>query len=147
MESCAGTCDNNATNVDGGINRRALLTGVAGVLGAIGLAGIGDAAEAAAKTYTIGKTTDIPVKSGAMYRVAGKPILVTQPKKGVFRAFVGYCTHQRQELGGMSGNNIACYQHNATFNATTGAVVGGPAPKPLTKVTLTVTGTTLKVKL
>jgi nitrite reductase/ring-hydroxylating ferredoxin subunit len=147
MENCAGSCETNATKIDGGINRRALLTGIAGVLASIGLAGTGDAALAAATTYTLGKTTDIPVKSGKMYNVNGTPVLVTQPKAGVFKAFNGYCTHQRTPLGGMNGSNVICYQHGATFDSTTGAVTGGPAPRALTKITLTVSGTSLKVKL
>mgnify|MGYP000494036292 CR=1 FL=1 len=147
MENCSGACETNASKIEGGINRRALLTGIAGVLATIGLAGTGDAALAAAKTYTIGKTTDIAVKSGKMYNVAGTPILVTQPKKGVFKAFNGYCTHEQTPLSGMNGSNVVCNRHGASFDTTTGAVTGGPAPRSLTKITLTVSGTALKVKL
>ena len=151
MENCSGisqeSCDSRVTKVDGGISRRALLAGIAGVLGAIGLSGTGEAAMAAAKTYTIGKTTDIAVKSGKMFNVAGTPVLVTQPKAGVFKAFNGYCTHERNPLGGINGSNVVCYRHGASFDSTTGAVTGGPAPRPLSKITLTVSGTALKVKL
>lgn len=147
MENCTGSCESNATKIEGGINRRALLTGIAGVLATIGLTGTGEAAMAAAKTYTIGKTTDIPVKSGKMFNVNGTPVLVTQPKAGVFKAFNGYCTHERTPLSGINGSNIVCGRHGASFDSTSGAVTGGPAPRPLTKITLSLTGTTLKVKL
>lgn len=147
MENCAGTCETNATKIAGGINRRALLTGIAGALGAIGLAGIGDAAQAAAKTYIVAKKSDIPVKSGELFHVNGTPVFITQPKPGVFKAFNGWCTHERQELGGMSGKNIACYQHGATFDPTTGARNGGPALRALKKITLTVSGNNLKVTI
>jgi nitrite reductase/ring-hydroxylating ferredoxin subunit len=151
MDNCSAiksaSCNSNVTKIEGGINRRALLTGIAGVLGAVGLASTGEAAMAAAKTYTIGKTTDIQVKGGKMYNIGGTPVLVTQPKAGVFRAFNGYCTHQQTPLGGINGSNVVCYQHGASYDSTTGAVTGPPATRPLTKITLTISGTTMKVKL
>lgn len=147
MENCTGIENKNVTTIDGSVSRRAILSGLAGVLGAIGLASGSEAALAAAKTYTLGKTTDIAVKGGKMYNVNGTPVLVTQPKAGVFKAFNGYCTHQRTPLGGINGSNVLCYQHGASFDSTTGAVTGGPAPRALTKITLTVSSGTLKVKL
>ncbi|MFM6977877.1 MAG: Rieske (2Fe-2S) protein [Micrococcales bacterium] len=145
MDNCSGSCDHNATKIDGGIKRRALLAGIAGVLASIGLSG--EAAFAAAKTYTVAKKSDIPLRSGELFRVNGTPIFITQPKAGVFRAFSGLCTHERQELGGMVGKNIACYQHGATFDPTTGAATGGPTKKALKKITLTVSGNNLKVTI
>ncbi|MEN9967523.1 MAG: hypothetical protein RL036_756 [Actinomycetota bacterium] len=129
------------------INRRALLTGLGAVLAGIGFAGPADSAIAAAKTYTVGKTTDVKVGSARMYTVAGVPILVTQPKKGVFKAFNGYCTHERVQIDGLNGSNLTCSQHGATFNTTTGKVTGGPARSALANYKVTVAGTTLKVSL
>lgn len=129
------------------INRRALLTGLGAVLAGIGLAGPAESAIAAAKTYTVGKTTDVKVGSARLYTVAGIPVLVTQPKKGVFKAFNGYCTHERVQIDGLNGSNLVCSQHGATFNTTTGKVTGGPARSALANYKVTVAGTTLKVSL
>lgn len=129
------------------INRRALLTGLGAVLAGIGLAGPADSAIAAAKTYTVGKTSDVKVGSAKLYTVAGIPVLVTQPKKGVFKAFNGYCTHERVQINGLNGSNLVCGQHGATFNTTTGKVTGGPARSALANYKVIVAGTTLKVAL
>ncbi len=51
--------------------RRAALAGLGAILAGVGLVGPSQAALAAAKTYTIGKTTDIKVGSSKSYMVAG----------------------------------------------------------------------------
>ena len=147
MENCSGSCETKATKVAEGINRRALLTGLAAALVSVGLTSTGEAALAAAKTYTIGKTSEIPVKGGKMYYVANYPVFITQPKAGVFKAFNGYCTHVPTSVAGVIGSNIICTEHGSTFDSTTGAVTKGPARRPLAKINLTVSGNVLKVKL
>jgi len=129
------------------VTRRAMLSGIGAVLAGIGLAGPADSAIAAAKTYAVGKTTDVKVGSARMYTVAGVPILVTQPKKGVFKAFNGYCTHQQVQLDGLNGTNLICSQHGSSFNTTTGKVTGGPARSALANYKVTVAGTTLRVSI
>jgi nitrite reductase/ring-hydroxylating ferredoxin subunit len=129
------------------LSRRALLGGVAAVMAGIGLAGPAESALAAAKTYTVGKTTEIPVGSAKMYQVAGVPVIVTQPKKGVFKAFNGYCTHQQVQLDSINGSNLICSQHGSSFNTTTGKVTGGPARSSLANYKASVSGTTLKISL
>jgi nitrite reductase/ring-hydroxylating ferredoxin subunit len=129
------------------VTRRAMLSGLGAVLAGVGLVGPAESALAAAKTYTVGKTTDVKVGSARLYTVAGVPILVTQPKKGVFKAFNGYCTHERVQISGLNGSNLVCGQHGATFNTTTGKVTGGPARSALANYKVTVAGTTLKVSL
>ena len=147
MENCSGSCDANATKIEGGLNRRALLTGIAGVLASIGLASTGEVALAAAKTYTVGKTSEIPVRGGKMYYVANYPVFITQPKAGVFKAFNGYCTHVPTSVTGVVGSNIICTEHGSKFDSTTGSVTKGPARRALAKINLTVTGNVMKVKL
>lgn len=127
--------------------RRTLLAGIGAALVGVGLTGPAESAFAAAKTYTVGKTTDIAVGSAHMYTVAGTPVIVTQPKKGVFKAFNGYCTHQQVQLSNISGTNLICSQHGSMFNTTTGKVTGGPARSALPNYKATVSGTTLKVSL
>ena len=129
------------------VTRRAMLSGLGAVLAGVGLVGPAESALAAAKTYTVGKTSDIAVGSARMYTVAGIPVLVTQPKKGVFKAFNGYCTHQQVQIDGLNGTNLVCSQHGASYNTTTGKVTGGPARSALANYKVTVAGTTLKVSI
>lgn len=129
------------------ITRRNLLAGVGAVLAGIGLVGPSELALAAAKTYTVGKTTDIKVGSSKSYLVAGVSLLITQPKKGVFKAFKGICTHQGGKLTSLSGPNLFCPLHGASFDSTTGKVLTGPASAPLKAYKVTVSGKTLKVSI
>lgn len=128
-------------------SRRAALAGLGAILAGVGLLGPSEAALAAAKTYTIGKTTDIKIGSAKSYLVAGVSVLVTQPKKGVFKAFKGVCTHQGGSLSSVSGKNIVCPLHGATFDSTSGKPTGGPASTGLKGYKVTVSGTSLKVTL
>jgi nitrite reductase/ring-hydroxylating ferredoxin subunit len=127
--------------------RRAALVALGAVLAGIGLVGPSQAALAAAKTYTVGKTTDIKVGSAKSYLVAGVSVLVTQPKKGVYKAFKGVCTHQGGNLSSVSGKNIVCPLHGASFDSTSGKPTGGPASTGLKGYKVTVSGTNLKVTI
>lgn len=130
-----------------GVSRRAILSSVGAILAGVGLVGPSERALAAAKTYTVGKTTDIKVGSSKSYMVAGVSILITQPKKGVFKAFKGICTHQGGKLTSLSGPNLFCPLHGASFDSTTGKVLTGPASAPLKAYKVTVSGKTLKVSI
>ena len=153
--TCENHCESSATATRrettvipaNHVSRRALLAGLGGALATVGFLATGESAMAAAKTYMVGKTTDVAVGSARMYQIAGVPVIITQPKKGVYKAFNGYCTHQQVPLAGVNGSNLVCNQHGATFNTTTGAATGGPARSGLAKYAVTVSGTTLKVKL
>jgi nitrite reductase/ring-hydroxylating ferredoxin subunit len=129
------------------VTRRAMLSGLGAVLAGVGLAAPAQSAFAAARTYTVGKTSDVKVGSARMYTVAGIPVLVTQPKKGIFKAFNGYCTHQQVQLDGLNGTNLVCSQHGSSFDTTTGKVTNGPARSALANYKVTVAGTTLKVSI
>ena len=128
-------------------SRRAALAGLGALLAGVGLIGPSQATLAAAKTYTVGKTTDIKVGSAKSYLVAGVSVLVTQPKKGVFKAFKGVCTHQGGSLSSVTGKNIVCPLHGASFDSTSGKPTGGPASTGLKGYKVTVSGTILKVTL
>jgi nitrite reductase/ring-hydroxylating ferredoxin subunit len=127
------------------ITRRGLLVALASGTAAIGLTGLSAVAANAAKTYTVCKTSAVPVKGGKTFSVGGKKILITQPKKGSFKAFVAVCTHQGGALNGASNNEILCNLHGARFDATTGEAQS-VAPTGLGKVTVSVAGGSVKVK-
>jgi Rieske Fe-S protein len=48
------------------------------------------------------------------------------------------CTHQGCKVDKVSGGRIDCPCHGSQFDASTGKVVGGPAPTPLPAVQVTV---------
>jgi len=128
------------------ISRRGLLVAIASGTAAIGLTGLSSVAANAAKTYTVCKTSAVPVKGGKTFSVGGKKILITQPKKGSFKAFLAVCTHQGAALSEeVSNNEIKCDSHGARFDATTG-MAKAVAPRPLGKVTVSVSGGSVKVK-
>ena len=134
-----------------GVSRRNALKALAIGLAAVGLSSPAEAALAAAKTYKICKTTDVKVGSARMFSVGGRGIVVTQPKKGVFKAFNGVCTHQGVPLAAKVGavrtasGSMICPEHGAGFDTTTGAVTRGPAGAPLTKISLKVSATQVSV--
>ena len=126
-------------------SRRGLLVAFAAGTAAIGLTGLSQVAANAAKTYTVCKTSAVPVKGGKTFSVGGKKILITQPKKGTFKAFIAVCTHQGGALSGATNNEIICPLHGARFDAATGAAKT-VAPAPLGKVSVSVSGGSVKVK-
>jgi nitrite reductase/ring-hydroxylating ferredoxin subunit len=134
-----------------GLSRRSALKALAIGLAAFGLSAPADAALAAAKTYKICKTTDVKIGSARMFSVGGRAIVVTQPKKGVFRAFNGVCTHQGAPLAARVGSvrtvsgSMICPEHSAGFDTNTGAVTRGPASSPLSKIAIKVSATRVSV--
>lgn len=123
-------------------SRRSVLHGVA-VAGAAGLgaAALGGCAPKPAEPsgpVGLGSTDQVPVGGAALFREA--KVVVAQPVKGEFKAFSAVCTHQGCVLASLKRDVAGCPCHGSEFNALTGAVVQGPATRPLPKVTLTVEG-------
>lgn len=128
------------------ISRRSVLLGFASSFAAVGLTSLSQVAANAAKTYTVCKTSAVPVKGGKTFSVGGKKILITQPKKGTFKAFVAVCTHLGSALSEeVKNNEIKCDSHGARFDATTGNAKR-VAPTPLGKVSVSVSAGSVKVK-
>lgn len=86
------------------------------------------------------KTTDIPVGSGKKFDVSGTPILITQPRAGVFRGFSAVCTHAGFVMSNVANSEIKCDNHGAVYNADDGSVLMGPANVALGKVTVEIQG-------
>ncbi|MFF9494821.1 Rieske (2Fe-2S) protein [Streptomyces flaveolus] len=87
-------------------------------------------------------TADIPEGGGKVF--ADQKIVVTQPTAGEFKAFSAVCTHQGCAVKDVSDGVINCPCHNSKFSITDGSVQGGPAPKPLPAVQITVSGDSIK---
>jgi nitrite reductase/ring-hydroxylating ferredoxin subunit len=135
------------------IDRRSVLRGACAVC--VGVAGVGVLAACGGGSSDGGdggsgggssadiKASDIPVGGGKVFD--GPKVVVTQPTAGEFKAFSAVCTHQHFLVGNVQGGTINCLHHGSMYNITTGAVVGGPAPRPLAAKTVTVNGDSLTV--
>jgi Rieske Fe-S protein len=134
------------------LTRRTTLTGAAGlaaslpVLAACGGGSGSDSdsksgqdagsADAGKPGTVVGPTSDVPVGGGKIY--GDLNVVVTQPQSGTFKAFSATCTHQGCQVGAVKDGTIECPCHLSRFSISDGSVEGGPAPKPLPDVAITV---------
>jgi Rieske Fe-S protein len=105
----------------------------AGTSGTAAAAGSAAAAGGGQMGTVLGTTADIPVGGGMVFTAA--KVVVTQPTKGVFKAFSAVCTHVGCVCNQVAGGTINCPCHGSKFKITDGAVVAGPAPSPLAAAT------------
>jgi Rieske Fe-S protein len=123
----------------GSATRRTLLRGAAvvGAAGAAcaGLAGCGgrkSGAAGPAKAVELGAASAVPVGGAKLYR--DDKVVVSQPRQGTYTAFSAVCTHQGCVVDSVDGTTVSCPCHGSRFDALTGAVVQGPATRPLPAV-------------
>ncbi|MGH3337998.1 MAG: Rieske (2Fe-2S) protein [Propionibacteriaceae bacterium] len=88
------------------------------------------------------KTTDIPIGNGKIFPDA--QTVITQPKKGQFKAFSAICTHMGCLVNSIT-TTINCPCHGSKYSIADGSVVNPPAPQPLPAKTIEVKGDTLTV--
>ena len=65
-------------------------------------------------------------------------VVVTRDAQGDVRGYSATCTHQGCKVSSVSNGRIQCPCHGSAFNASTGAVVQGPAARPLPPVSVVV---------
>ena len=90
----------------------------------------------AAMGTPLASVTDIPVGGGVIY--TAEKVVVTQPVKGVFKAFSAVCTHVGCICNKVVNGTIDCPCHGSEFKISDGSVVTGPAPSPLATRTISV---------
>ena len=83
----------------------------------------------------LAKTADIPVGSGVIV----DDVVVTQTSVGDFKGFSSVCTHAGCNVSEVVDGLIKCPCHGSEFGLD-GAVVKGPAAKPLASKAITVQG-------
>jgi Rieske Fe-S protein len=65
-------------------------------------------------------------------------VVLTRPSDDEVHAFSAVCTHQGCTVATVAAGTIRCPCHGSRFDAATGAVVNGPAARPLPPVEVTV---------
>jgi Rieske Fe-S protein len=83
-------------------------------------------------------TDEIPVGGGLI--LTDVRIVITQPRRGEFKAFSAVCKHQGQTVGKVADNTITCLFHGSQYDAATGDVATGPATTGLDPVKIRVKG-------
>lgn len=127
------------------LDRRTMLRGAA--VGGVALpllAACGGGEEAASGGQGSGggsgtvAASDVPVGGGTILK--DQEVVVTQPRKGDYKAFTAICTHQGCTVTKVEGGQIVCPCHGSHFSIEDGSVESGPAPSPLEEVPVTIKG-------
>jgi Rieske Fe-S protein len=87
------------------------------------------------------RTSEIPVGGGVV--VTAAKVVVTQPAAGEYKAFTAVCTHMQCLVDQVANGTIDCPCHGSKYNFATGAVVAGPAPRPLATESIKVSDDTI----
>jgi Rieske Fe-S protein len=83
--------------------------------------------------------SEVPGGGGGLILAQDKVVLV-RGESGTVRGLSAVCTHQGCTVGSIHNGIITCPCHGSEFNAQTGAVIQGPATRPLPAVLVVVRG-------
>ncbi|MFJ9843988.1 ubiquinol-cytochrome c reductase iron-sulfur subunit [Kitasatospora sp. NPDC101155] len=85
---------------------------------------------------------DVPVGGSAQVKdpATGDAVYIVQPKAGQYCALSSVCTHSGCAVDAPKNGQLYCPCHGSRFDAATGAVVNGPAVKPLPRYTVSKDG-------
>lgn len=81
----------------------------------------------------VGRADEVADGDAAAFEVEGAEVAVARIE-GKLYAFADICTHMGCTLvpgGDLDGTEITCQCHGSVFSIPTGAVVDGPATKPI----------------
>ena len=95
----------------------------------------------------IGKATDVAVGQMRVFDLAGTRINVAN-SGGHLYGFDDTCTHAGCSLaqGSLDGTTVTCACHGSQFDVTSGAVVRGPAQRPVRSMLVVLDGDDLLVE-
>jgi nitrite reductase/ring-hydroxylating ferredoxin subunit len=95
----------------------------------------------------IGKGTDLVPGEMRVFDVAGSNVTVAAAGDRLY-AFDDACTHMGCSLaaGELDGTTVTCACHGSQFDVTTGAVLRGPATRPVRSRAVEVQGQDLAVE-
>ena len=96
----------------------------------------------------VAKANELALGQGRLVAVTGKRIALFNVD-GQFFALDNTCTHRGGPLaeGDVSGHEVTCPWHGATFDVRTGEVVGPPAQRAVARYGVRVTGTDIEVEV
>jgi Rieske Fe-S protein len=95
-------------------------------------------ASGAGAADALAKTSEIPVGGGKIFDT--QTVVVTQPTAGEYKAFSAVCTHMGCIVNQISSGRIDCPCHGSEYSISDGAVLAGPAPRPLPAKQIKITG-------
>jgi cytochrome b6-f complex iron-sulfur subunit len=114
-----------------------------------GNAGGGDSTEAAGGGSkkpkarggkAIAEVSEVAPGSALQFKESGSPAVLVHLDSGDFVAYSAVCTHQGCTVAYQNGQ-LACPCHGSVYDPANGAeVVAGPAPRPLPKIPVKVSG-------
>ncbi|MFD0271341.1 Rieske (2Fe-2S) protein [Streptomyces sp. NPDC127106] len=129
LTGCGSDSEKSAQTPPKGESPEAATPGPAGTAAASPTTG-GDGSQA------LVKASAVPVGGGTV--ITAKKLVVTQPSAGTFRCFTAVCTHQGCLVNKVANGTIDCPCHGSKFNVSDGAVVHGPATRPLAQQNIAV---------
>ncbi|OMH29696.1 hypothetical protein BKD30_00055 [Tersicoccus phoenicis] len=115
--------------------------GTPGAGGSDPAAGTGSSA-GSARGPSLAKTADVPVGSSKLVGTGNAQVLLSHPAEATFRAFSPSCTHQGCTVE-VRSDMFVCPCHGSEFALADGAVLQGPATRPLIERKVTVAGGTV----
>jgi len=96
----------------------------------------------------VARTDEIAPGQGKMVEVSGKKIALFNVE-GSFYVIDDTCTDRGGPLseGALGGEEVTCPWHGATYDLTTGEVLGPPAPKGVARYNARVEGDDVEVEI
>ncbi len=85
---------------------------------------------------SLARLDQVPASGGLI--LDGPKVVLTRGSGDVIHGFSAVCTHQGCTVSAVANDVITCPCHGSNFDTQTGAVVSGPAPRPLPPIPVVV---------
>ena len=131
-------CSSGGSSSSAAVADPATSSGTGGASSATSAAAPASSASGGTAAGALAPTSAIPVGGGMIF--PAQLVVVTQPSAGQFKAFSAVCTHMGCTVSQIANGRIDCPCHGSEYSITDGAVLAGPAPKPLPAKQIKVTG-------